>query len=72
MKGGDEMIPVKITLVRQTYKGYPQGFKVYFDGVKYPRIRGHHYTHLKEIEALKFALNEYKILNGYKIEEVTK
>ena len=41
-----------------TYYGYRQGFKVYIDGVKYPREYGHWFTDMKEKNAIERAKKE--------------
>lgn len=46
----------RITAKAVRYYGYLQGWKVYIDGVKYPREHGKFYTHMKPLEAIKYAM----------------
>ncbi len=46
------------------YMGYLQGWKVYIDGVKYPRTHGHWYTHPDSKLAVKHAELERELTSG--------
>lgn len=49
---------MKIKAIPRYYFGYLQGFKVWLDGVKYPRKRGYFYTAMKQEAAIKDAQND--------------
>lgn len=51
---------MKITLKEQIYLGYRQGWKVYIDGIKYPKMRSYWYTDIDPIEALKQAKKDHR------------
>ena len=42
------------------YFGYKQGYKVYVNGIKYPRKHGNHHSHLDKKSAIIYCLiNDY-------------
>ena len=52
---------MRITVKEKHYYGYKQGVKVYIDGIKYPKQRGHVYTEFKNNQnAVLVALLEHQ------------
>ncbi len=43
---------------RVSYKGYFQGWKIYINGIKYPKRHGHFYTTIDKQKALESAYQE--------------
>ena len=52
---------MKIRVKEHRYFGYLQGYKIYIDGVKYPKGYGFFYTELEDGKALGRALIEHRI-----------
>ena len=48
----------RIKTKEMRYFGYLQGFKVWINGKKYPRERGHWFTSMKRTGAIRHALQE--------------
>ena len=54
------MKKTKIRALAVKYYGYHQGYKIYINGIKYPKAKGHFYATKDKKKAIKSALREKK------------